>query len=340
MKIEPLVSWWLIGAYVFVAVAASSWLIWRIRHKGRKMLVRWLLRIVLLILPAVLALGPSIPGGTSSPGIANLDVIFAVDTTPSMGAQDYAGTQPRLTGVKNDLLALADKLQGAHMEIITFDSNASIVLPFTTDVSAYSTAVQGLTPEVSNYSQGSFINKPIDLITQQLGDSKSAHPDRKRLLFYLGDGEQTSSAAVQSFAAIASNLNGGAVLGYGTTSGAKMLNYTSADASGTPLSYITTVDPASNKLVPALSKIDPAALQKIATQLQEAYLYRNQGGPISDVFQASNAQLTIDHSQHIVHYLNLYWVLAIPFAILFFWEWQALMIILFDLREHKRGRHA
>jgi len=341
MKFEPLVSWWLIILYTLVAAASAGWLIWRIRQKGRKVLIRWLRRITLLLLPAVIALGPSIPGGTSAPGVANLDVVFAVDTTPSMGAQDYNGTKLRLDGAKNDLLALADKLQGAHLEIITFDSNANIILPFTTDTSAFSTAVQGITPQVSNYSPGSAIDKPIDLITQELNNSKAAHPDRNRLLFYLGDGEQTASAAVKSFAPIAPLLNGGAVLGYGTTTGAKMFNYTSADATGTGLSYITTVDPATKNLTPAISKTDPVALGQIATQLKVAYQDRNKGGPISSTFQASKAQLVIDRSQHIVHYLNLYWFFAIPFAGLFFWEWQALMISLLDLRkQHGDKRHA
>jgi Ca-activated chloride channel family protein len=345
MKFEPLVSWWLIVMYVFVALTAAGWQIWQIRHQGRKVLVRWLRRAALLILPAVLALGPSVPGGTSSPGVSNLDVIFAVDTTPSAGAQDYDGTLPRLDGVKNDILALANKLQGARFEIISFDSDANVVLPFTTDATALSSAVQGLTPEASTYSQGSSIDKPIGLIVQELNNSKAAYPDHERLLFYLGDGEQTVNAPVQSYASIASKINAGAVLGYGTTSGANMLNYTGADGTGTALSYIMTVDPATNKLIPAVSKIDPVALQTIATQLHVAYRDRDKGGPIASAFQASKASLTIAHSQHIVHYLNLYWLVAIPFAGLCFWEWQALVINLFELRKHhsekqRGGRHA
>lgn len=345
MKFQPLVSQWLLIPYLVLALAAAGWQIWRYwriyhqKHKGRTTLLRWIRRGVLLILPAIIALGISVPGGTSAPGIANLDVIFAIDTTPSMGALDYAGGQQRLDGVKNDLQALATKLQGARLEIITFDSNANIILPFTTDTSAFSSAVQGISPEVSNYSQGSAIDQPINLITQEMQNSKSVYPEHQRLVFYLGDGEQTANSQVRSFAPIASYINGGAVLGYGTTEGGKMVNYSSVLTGGTA-QYISTVDANTKSLTPAISKIDPGNLQKIAAQLKVAYQNRNNGGTINSVYDASKAQLSIDRSRHIVHYLNLYWLFAIPYVVLLFWEWQKLIVDLLDMRIRRGGKHA
>jgi Ca-activated chloride channel family protein len=61
---------------------------------------------------------------------------------------------------------LAASLQGAHLEVITFDSVASVILPLTTDTTAYATAVQGLLPQISSYSQGSTIDKAYNLIQQ------------------------------------------------------------------------------------------------------------------------------------------------------------------------------
>jgi len=345
MKLRPLVSLWLLLPYLTVTLAAAGWQIWRIwriyrrTHRGRATLIRWSRRGVLLIMPAIIAMGISIPGGTSAPGIANLDVIFAVDTTPSMGAFDYDGTQARIDGVKQDLLALATKLQGARFEVIAFDSNANIILPFTTDTSAFSSAIQGMTPEASNYSEGSAIDKPIDLLTQELQNSKNLYPEHQRLVFYLGDGEQTANSQIRSFAPVASYINGGAVLGYGTTQGAKMVNYSSI-LTGQPPSYITTVDSATQSAVDAISKMNPDNLQTIATQLKVAYQDRDKGGAISSVYNASKAQLSIDHSRHIIRYLNLYWLFAIPYVVLLFWEWQNLIMNLLDMRVRRGGRHA
>lgn len=339
MKFQTLVSWWLLVPYLLLSLGATSWQIWRIRTKSITLLIKWGRRGSLLVLPALVALGLSVPGGTSAPGIANLDVVFAVDTTPSMGALDYNGTQPRLDGVKKDLTALAAKLQGAHLELVTFDSTANVIMPFTTDATAFATAVQGMTPQISAYSEGSSIDDPISLLTQELKNSKAAYPQRMRLVFYLGDGEQTASGSVQSFAPILPYINGGAVMGYGTTAGAKMPNDTGLGVS-TTTPYISTVDSNTKALVPAISQLNPTNLQTIASQLKVTYQDRDQGGSVDSLYKTSHAQLAVDRSQRIVHYLNLYWLFAIPFAGLLFWEWQALAIKLFELRGRSKKQEA
>lgn len=340
MKLQPLVSLWLLIPYIIAAVSFAGWQLWRIRHKVQKhlrtraVLLRWFRRTALLVLPAIIAIGPSIQGGISSPGVANLDVIFAVDTTPSMGALDYNGKNQRIEGAKRDLLALAETLKGAHMEIITFDSETSVILPLTTDFTAFSTAVEGMVPQINSYSQGSSVDKPIGLIIQELKASAAVYPEHYRILFYLGDGEQTTDLAPKAFNAIARQLDGGAVLGYGTTTGAQMVKYTGIYGATAAPAYITTIDTATSKLMPAVSSMSPTTLQKIAKDMKLTYRDRNQGGPVSEVYQASKAALAVDRSQRVVHYLNLYWLVAIPFTLLVFWEWQALVIKLFKLRGH------
>ena len=155
MKLQPIISWWLLSPYLIAVLSFVGWQFWRIRHQKRRdrpaLLARWFRRSALLVLPVIIALGPSVQGGVSSPGTANLDVIFVVDTTPSMGALDYESKRQRIEGVKQDLLALSDGLQGAHMQIITFDTEANVILPLTTDVTAFSTAVQSMTPQIKTF---------------------------------------------------------------------------------------------------------------------------------------------------------------------------------------------
>ena len=90
-------------------------------------------------------------------------------------------------------------------------------------------------------------------------------------MFYLGDGEQTTDLPPQSFAALAAYLDGGAVLGYGTSEGGPMPEFfppTDLHQFGeeepepdpeAETSYIQ--DPAGGD---AISRIDEAALQTIA----------------------------------------------------------------------------
>lgn len=337
MKLQLLLPLWLLIPYTVLALGVVGRQVWKLRKRRKQyryLSKQFVRRSAILLLPILVALGPSVQGGTSSPGVANLDVVFAVDTTPSMGALDYAGTRQRMEGAKADIKALAASLQGAHFEIITFDSGASVILPLTTDTTAFSTAVDGMTPQINSYSQGSTIDKPISLITQELKASSTAYPDHYRLLFYLGDGEQTADAPVKPFSSIARYLSGGGVLGYGTAKGAQMVKYTGIDSTSNAASYITTIDQNTGKLTPAVSKTDGAALQKIAKELKVTYQDRNQGGSVSGLYQASQAALAVDKSQRVVHYLNLYWLIGIPLAGLLFWEWQILITRLLDMREH------
>ena len=94
------------------------------------------------------------------------------------------------------------------------------------------------------------------LLADRLAASRKAHPNRPRLVFYLGDGEQTAGTAPEPFTKGTDLIDGGAVLGYGTAAGGKMRDHTfGAD---TPGPYILDK---SAGYEPAMSRIDEKALQ-------------------------------------------------------------------------------
>ena len=45
------------------------------------------------------------------------------------------------------------------------------------------------------YSKGSSVTAAGKLLTERLRAARDSHPERPRLVYYLGDGEQTSAAA-------------------------------------------------------------------------------------------------------------------------------------------------
>lgn len=329
MRFQLLFGWWLLLIFIIVALAAISWHLRYIWSEDLAARYLWMRRAVMVVLLLFIVLGPSVPGGTSSPGVANLDVVFAVDTTASMGANDYNGVDLRLEGAKKDMLTIGDTLKGAHFAIVTFDSKASVLLPYTTDYATFTGAVQTFNRELYNTSNGSSIDKPIDVVGKQLKNSKSAYPERLRMLFYLGDGEQTAKDKPKTFAGLSQYTDGGAVLGYGTAKGAQIFKYTGigATASGDANSkLIMTPDPQTKKLVPAVSKLNETQLKVIAEQLNVTYKNRNSGGSTAAVVKASKAELLINRSKHVVHYLNIYWFFAIPFTVLLFWEWKTIVL--------------
>lgn len=339
MKLQPLITLWLLVPVAIAGSAALGWYIYSLRKSSREVLFPWIRRAALFVLLVLMALGISLPGGTSSPGVANLDVLIAVDTTASMGTEDYAGATLRMEGVKKDLAALGEKLKGAHFTIVTFDSRANVILPSTADNATFAAAVSTLSLEIYGTSRGSAIDKPVEISLQQLKRSKVAHPDRSRLFFYMGDGEQTSDAEVGSFKSLAPYIDGGAALGYGTTAGAKIQRYTGLQRSGAP-QYINTIDPATKALVPAISKLDETAMKKIAKELDIVYRNRNVGSPVDELYQASEAKLHVDKSKKVTHYQNIYWLFAIPIGALIFWEWKQVLLLTIELRKHQRSQNA
>jgi Ca-activated chloride channel family protein len=155
----------------------------------------WLLRAVLVLLVLAAAFRPGIPGGNAEAATADLNVFFVVDTTSSIAAEDYGNSLPRLEGVRADIRAISERLAGARFSLMTFDTNAAVRMPLTTDTSALDTLVEILEPQVAAYSKGSSVTVAAKLLDERLRAARDSTPDRPRIVFYLGDGEQTSGKA-------------------------------------------------------------------------------------------------------------------------------------------------
>lgn len=338
MKLEPLAPWWLL---IPAAVAAMFFVgrhLWSLRTELRAVWLPWVRRSGVVITLLLVGLGPSLAVATSSPGITNLDVFFVVDTTASMGAQDYENNTLRIDGVKQDLLALGKKLQGAHTAIISFDSKASLLLPLTTDGDTFNSTVKAMNREIYSSSNGSTIDRPIDLLKQQLKNSKLAHPERSRLVFYLGDGEQTSKTPAKSFKPLAEYIDGGGVLGYGTAAGAKMLRYGGIGGSVGKQVYVTVADAATKSLIPATSKLDATALQKIATETNVLYQQRTKDTSLDDFFAKTKAYQLVRSGEKISTYLNLYWLFSVPLVLLLFCDLKLVFMEYLTLRNPKEQK--
>jgi Ca-activated chloride channel family protein len=223
------------------------------------------------VLLAVVALRPALPGGQVEAMAANLNVYFVVDTTSSMVAEDYGGERPRLEGVRADVLAIAAALPGARYGIVTFDSDARVRLPLTTDTTALEAAVETLAPEPSELSRGSTVTEANDRLAALLTSADKGHPERGRIVFYLGDGEQTAAGEPAPFTIAPGLVQGGAVLGYGTAQGGRMKGTVSRYGTGTD--YIR--DPSTGE--DALSVIDEDRLRQLAQQLGVGYVHRTDG---------------------------------------------------------------
>jgi len=125
---------------------------------------------------------------------------------------------------------------------------------------------------VTRQSKGSSIGIANQLLTQTLQNAQKASPDRARMVFYLGDGEQTVSTEPEPFDSAKKLISGGEVLGYGTSQGGPMRETTGAfgdTASGSGAGPYIQYQGSD-----ALSRIDEKNLQRIASELGVTYEHR------------------------------------------------------------------
>jgi Ca-activated chloride channel family protein len=319
-----------IVALVLLAVAVIG----TVRAASRGVRLSWILRTLMVVLLVLIAVRPAIPGDDQGPTArGGLEVYFAVDTTSSMAAEDYDGTDTRLSGVKADIVAITDALAGAQFSLVTFDSASVQRVPVTSDATALTSAVSVLTQEVTVYSQGSSVDEPVELLTSILSDAQEKNPGNDRVLFYLGDGEQTNGAEPGSFEALAPLLTGGGVLGYGTAEGGRMLEFDGFADDYSQLGYIqdTSQSPATD----ALSMIDETELGVIAQQLGVTYTHRTEPGSVADVLAGiSVGDLEIEKGEP-GGPIELYWIFAIPLGLLLILELVRLSGAILELRPRR-----
>lgn len=227
---------------------------------------RWALRAGLFALLLVALARPSLSGAVVPQMIEKADIFLVIDRSGSMSAEDFDGQRPRIEGARNHLVKLAQGSTGARFSVVGFSGDAHIMLPLTDNSEALITALEALNVEPTIASRGSSITAAKPVLKKLLERSKARDGDRRRrFVVYVGDGEQTTGEPVATLDDLRTLIDGGLVLGYGTSDGGRMREMsTILDPSQT--SFISGPDGA-----PALSKINHGNLRKIAADLGATY---------------------------------------------------------------------
>jgi Ca-activated chloride channel family protein len=296
--------WWAAAALSAVVLGLVGWSATRAVRTSRPARP-WILRGLLALCLVGAVWRPGIPGAEARGAASDLNVFFVVDLTTSSAAEDYGG-RPRLEGMKADMAAIADRLAGAKFAVIAFDTKGSVRMPLTRDTAALEATADVMRPAYYLYSKGSSISAGADVLRARLEASAHDAPERARLVFYLGDGEQTSAQPAAPFGIDRGLVSGGAVLGYGTASGGRMLENSPRESENT--GYIQ--DPASGG--DAVSRIDEDALRDIAGQLDLPYVHRAPGADLDPALaEAQPGSLKASEESGLFGRFELYWVFAL-----------------------------
>lgn len=249
----------------------------------------------------------------------DLDVLFVIDSTISMNAEDYGlNKDTRLSAVKSDCAHIVEQLGGSSFSIIQFDNSAQVLIPYVNDAYVVVSTINTISPVGSLYANGSSLNVPYTAMEKVLNSSKSNANGRARIVFFISDGEVTdTSSSLQSYAKLSKLVDGGAVLGYGTDAGGRMKSYTTNwNIEEKEPEYITYYDGTTKK--DGISKIDEGNLKKIASDLGIDYIHMtNQSAIDGKLNQLKNTTvMTMQIDEDVSSFTDTYYWFVIPFAIL------------------------
>ena len=232
--------------------------------------------------------------------LKNIDVLFVVDTTMSMWANDY-NNEPRMTAAVNDCAYIMGELAGSNFSLIRFDNRSQILAPFTQDSKNVTDAFATITRPSSIYAKGTSFNVAYKEMEEML-ISSSKKEGRLTIVFFISDGEKTSNEEVVSFAGLEQYVDGGAVLGYGTEKGGKMYD----DDTHRFIQDSTTGQD-------AVSKYDEANLKKLSEELNIDYIHMEKPENVSYLIDAIKSGSTkhIENSDNI-SYEDQYFIYVYP----------------------------
>ncbi len=301
MKINPIIP-----LYVAIPVFILLILLVIIFTKGIKKFVR----ILMLLLLFVINIRIMVYSDVAYTYVTNLDVIFCVDNTLSMLANDYK-ERTRLEVAKEDIKYIVDKLPNSNYSVISYsnDNYTRIKTPLTKDKNSVESAVMTI-KTINNNSiptftpNDSYITSFKEPLKEVLTSSTKKH-GRVRIVFIIGDGEITNNKKVDKLNDISDLISGGAVLGYGTTTGGYMY-VESYPGSGQfkPLEDIRSYGKN------AVSKIDEDNLKNMASELGIDYVHMNNKTDIDEVLEKINTDLSKKDSTPVYSYVDTYFYVS------------------------------
>lgn len=320
MTFIPVVSTVFLAVFAAVALGLVAW--GYLRRPRSANLVATSRRLLMVTALTVALAGPALPVEQEDV-VSNVEIVIAVDRTGSMAAEDGPDGAPRLEAVRRDIRALVEGAGSARFTVVTWDSSSRVELPSTTDSSAVVSFANNLHQEVSEFSTGSTLVRPAQTVVEVLQNSAEVRPQDGRFLVVFTDGESTAGegveaedAARQTLEEIADLIDGGAVLGYGTSAGGPMRIY---GVGGVGVTEEYMVDENGQQ---AVSAVDEDALADLAQTLGVEL----QMNPTEESMRAlgerfvAGAGTVLEGRPKVYTYFHLTWVPALVLGGLLGWE--------------------
>lgn len=309
MIINPILPIWLMAILCIILLFLK-----------RKGIISYLRQIFIVLLIFIINLRPMVPSDEVNSATAKIDVsvLFVIDNTISMLAKDYDNDTERLTAVKEDCAYIIDELYGADFSVISFDSDAKLLSPFTNDTDFAKNTISTIYPADEIYAKGSSMNTCKEVLLETLKNIKEKN-NGSVAVFFISDGEITNNDSLESFSKVSKYIDSGAVLGYGTKEGGKMYPKSEYSTENTALQ-----DKSNFPYTDAISKIDEKNLKKLASDMKIRYVNMNTQKNIKDTLTEirQNATTSTEEGDKTAGYEDICYWLALPLLLLLIYDFK------------------
>ncbi|MCQ2521812.1 MAG: VWA domain-containing protein [Lachnospiraceae bacterium] len=272
MIISPVIPIW---AIIVICIGLLA-----LKRKG---IFPYIRQIIMVLLLACLLLRPLLPGEgvTEKKGKVNLKVLFVVDTTLSMLAEDGEDGATRFSAVVEDCKHIVRELEGATYAVVSFDNQAYLRAPFTSNGDYVLDTIEELRPKYNPTATGTTMSRPISLMESTLQSARRSMDDLgdpgKVVVFFISDGEETNDQHTASYAGLSKYIDDGAVLGYGTEQGG-IMHYTDYEGN------VTEVLSTEGEI--GVAKYGEESLMKAAQEMQLSYIHMTNSSDVDKVLKS------------------------------------------------------
>jgi len=242
MTFQPVLPLLLLAAVAAAIAVARVVALRRLTAAGRTRaaLMRWcgvtLAALLLLVAAARPVIGSGDQGTIRAAGEREPNVFIVVDRSADMRVEDLIGGRERMAGARDDISALIDRYPDARFAVIAFASRPSLEWPLSADTWSLRPVTSSMTPYASAPDAVSQTNVGAagNVLRYQLIGARQQFPRAQNLVFYLGAGAAETQAPQRRFELPEGSVDGGAVLGYGSSEVGEQALRGVADQIGVP----------------------------------------------------------------------------------------------------------
>jgi Ca-activated chloride channel family protein len=186
----------------------------------RKRNIKFVLEILALTFIIISLARPQLGETTEQIKMEGIEIIFALDISNSMLAEDLKPN--RLEVTKNTISRLLDRISGYKVGLLGFAGSAALMSPLTTDYSAVKMFLESINPD-SISTQGTNFESAIQVALESFKGGGIEQDDLtkvNRVIIFISDGEDQDSRALDKIKNLVSKGIRVFAIGAGTAQGA------------------------------------------------------------------------------------------------------------------------